>query len=350
LKAHDKKHFIKSFIIFFISLEILNIIVFNFYYREQKSVLLNSIFSKLNTYNYNFENQNISMDIEPFSKDKEKYKLYLNENEIYAYFDLLNSETNLLKLIYDHKLFEKELNDKFIKTMGLFVIVTIILLTYSFFYSFYTLKPYRSSIRLLERFLKDIIHDLNTPISSILINISILKKTYNLDAVKRMELSSKTISNLYKNLELYITNSKFNFNRLDLNPIIKDRIDYFKKLYPDLNFNVEDKKFVVNTNEIGVVRVLDNIISNSCKYNKKNGFVNISFQDNKIIIEDTGIGIKHPEKVFQRFYKESDRGMGIGLNIVSKIAEELEINIDLQSELDKGTKLTLEFKEVDKDD
>jgi two-component system OmpR family sensor kinase len=346
LKQYEKEALTKSFLIFFISLEILNIIIFSFYYKEQKRVLLNEIFSQIKEYNYTFENKNIAMDIVDISNNKEKYKLYIAQNEIFAYFDLLDSQDTLLKLIYNFDDYEQKLNEIYVRVILIFLTVTFVLFFYSIFYSFYALKPYKSAIEMLERFLKDIIHDLNTPISSILINTSILKTMHNMDAIKRIEYSSKTISNLYKNLELYLQNSKFAISNINITDIIIQRVNYFEKLYPDIEFIIDKKSFEQNTNEIAITRILDNIISNACKYNKKNGFVKIDFYENSIIIKDSGYGIKNPKKAFDRFYKESERGIGIGLNIVQKLSKEMNINIKLDSTVDIGTTFILNFKET----
>ena len=59
---------------------------------------------------------------------------------------------------------------------------------------------------------------------------------------------------------------------------------------------------------------------------------------------DTGKGIQNPKRVFERFYKEHERGMGIGLHIVKKLSSELGIKVDLESKVAKGTEVFLTFK------
>ena len=78
---------------------------------------------------------------------------------------------------------------------------------------------------------------------------------------------------------------------------------------------------LIVTNSDAMNRIVDNIINNACKYNKKNGSVWISIhpQNHTLHIEDNGKGIESPEKVFNRFYKEHERGLGIGLHIVKKL-------------------------------
>ena len=103
------------------------------------------------------------------------------------------------------------------------------------------------------------------------------------------------------------------------------------------------QEVVIQSNRSGVERIIDNILTNACKYNKKKGSVYIIIENKKLIIEDTGIGIKNINNIFQRYYKENDRGLGIGLNIVKQLCDILNVDINIKSELDKGTKVTLVF-------
>ena len=101
--------------------------------------------------------------------------------------------------------------------------------------------------------------------------------------------------------------------------------------------------------------IISNIIENAIKYNKENGKIfiscNVSKNNVKLIIEDTGIGVdsKNLDKIFNRFYREDEShnrkksGSGLGLNIVKQISEIINANISVESELDKGTKFTIKL-------
>ena len=91
---------------------------------------------------------------------------------------------------------------------------------------------------------------------------------------------------------------------------------------------------------------MDNLLSNAGKYNSANGEVNIVLQGSILTIQDTGKGIKKPSKVFDRYYKEQDRGIGIGLHIVKKLCDELTIPINIQSKKNAGTKIGLNLSHV----
>ena len=95
------------------------------------------------------------------------------------------------------------------------------------------------------------------------------------------------------------------------------------------------------------VRIIDNILSNACKYNKKEGNVNILFNNNVWLeISDTGRGIKETSKIFHRFYKETSRGLGIGLHIVKKLSNKMDIKITVSSEINKGTIFKLDISKL----
>jgi len=176
------------------------------------------------------------------------------------------------------------------------------------------------------------------------LNLEMLKKDCHSPFIKRIEQSIQTILSLQENLKLFLKNVKSKAEPIDLAKLVAERLDYFRSLYPSLQFELKVKEpLTINAPKDLLLRIIDNILSNACKYNKKRGFVKVTLESNKMIIEDSGKGIKESKKVFDRFYKESDRGIGIGLSIVKKLCDELDIKIDIQSELGKGTKVILKF-------
>ena len=63
-------------------------------------------------------------------------------------------------------------------------------------------------------------------------------------------------------------------------------------------------------------------------------------------IEDSGIGIINIDKIFERYYKESDRGFGIGLHVVKKLCDELDIRVTAKSQQQKGTIFSLDLNRL----
>ena len=347
MKRYEKEALAKTFGIFFIALSILVTIIAYLYLNEQKSTLEQNIFAQIKQYNFDFKNKDLTIDIIKNSNDKKTFYLYHTQNEVYALFPISQNKNKLLKIIYPIKLYNQQLTNIKNKILIIYIGILLFLFIFSLLYSFYALSPMKKAINLMDEFFKDIVHDLNTPISSILLNSKYLNKIDPNDETKKIELSAKRISALYKNFELINNNFQENYSeQIDLYDLVQDRVKYHKQIYTDINFNIEKFDFKIMLPKESLIRILDNIISNACKYNKTNGTVIISMNSNTLIIQDTGIGIKEPKKVFERYYKETSRGIGIGMNIVKKLCDKLNIDISIKSNINQSTTIFLKFNSL----
>ena len=105
----------------------------------------------------------------------------------------------------------------------------------------------------------------------------------------------------------------------------------------------------------GVRRMLQEIIYNLCdnaiKYNIPGGSVTIHAENNRLVVRDTGIGIpaEHKDRIFERFYRvdkshsKASGGTGLGLSIVKHAVQYHHGRIALESELNKGTTISVLF-------
>jgi two-component system OmpR family sensor kinase len=215
------------------------------------------------------------------------------------------------------------------------------------------LKPMRDSIMLLDRFIKDTTHELNTPLSAILANIEMMDTEVmvekNRKKLERINIAAKTVSTLYKDLTfLTLEQEKKNEDELlDIRAIIKDRVEYFDVLARSklitFELQLEDVKIVMDRRKF--VRIVDNLISNAIKYNKRNGTIKVILQKGRLIVSDTGMGISE-EKIpfmFDRYlrFNSSEGGFGIGLSIVKKILDEYGMTIYVESEKNIGTRMII---------
>lgn len=344
MKKSEKESLRKSFLLFFSTLTILNALVFYFYFHEQQDKIEEEIFNKIKIYNYEFNDKDITLDIVPIQKKKQLYHLNITNNEVYAYFHIPSSTKNTLKLIYPYAKYKKVLLFIQQKSLLYFFLSSLFLAILALFYSVYSIKPLKNAFYLLDEFLKDIIHDLNTPISSILLNLQILKQKKSDNAINRIEFSAKNLSSLYNNLEMIIKEEPLKIENIDVKSLVQEKVKYYKFLYPHLHFKTNIQIDSINTSKNEFIRIVDNLLSNACKYNKQNGDVHINLDKKSMQIKDSGIGIKNTHKVFNRYYKETDRGIGLGLDIVKKLTKKLGYKINLQSTLNMGTKIEVTFK------
>ncbi|WP_320036252.1 HAMP domain-containing sensor histidine kinase [Halarcobacter sp.] len=341
MKKYEKKSFLTSVFLFFIPLAIFASIVLYMYHQDKIKDIQQNILYQMRDYTFDFKNDKFILDVVEFDNKKELFKLYRCKEGFCSYFKAANSGLYLLKVIFPQEKYEKIYEEFIIKIFKFSIIVMFILLILSFGFAFYSLRPMREALYLLENFLKDIIHDLNTPSTSILLNSKLLRKRGDFEEIERIELSAKTISSLYKNLEFISQKGIEKNENISIEEVINSKIEVLQKLYPTIVFKKDIEDFYVKTNENAFERILDNLLTNACKYNKKNGIVHIYASNNKIIIKDTGIGIKNVGKVFDRYYKETDRGLGIGLSIVKKLCDALDIKISIKSKIEEGTSVEL---------
>jgi two-component system OmpR family sensor kinase len=212
------------------------------------------------------------------------------------------------------------------------------------------LKPMRDALHLLDRFIKDTTHELNTPVTAIITNIEMIDKS-SLDArllkkINRIEIGAKTISNIYEDLTFVTLNNQIISNNEDINlsNLLKQRVDYFNSLATikrvNFHLNIKDDVFIVCDIK-KITKLIDNILSNAIKYNKIAGFIKVKLNYNILSIEDSGKGIEKEnlKNLFERYsrFDKSVGGFGIGLNIVSLIAKEYNLKIDIKSQINVGT-------------
>ena len=140
---------------------------------------------------------------------------------------------------------------------------------------------------------------------------------------------------------------------INLDNILKEVIDNLSLAYPKQKINYSSSEIFIDSDAALLKLLFKNLIENAIKYGKDNP-INIELKKEnktKIIIEDFGIGIseKALPHIFERFYREDEarnreiKSYGLGLSIVKEIVALLNIDIQVESQLGKGTKITLLF-------
>lgn len=315
-------------------------------YTQQHHQLDEEILSKMTLCSYNLKCQKFELDFVPLPQEKLVQRLY-KEGLLYSYFIIPTQDDFVMKvtLSQDAYINQKETIIEEILLSFVWYILPIILL--SILFALYTMYPLKKALDLNDEFVRDILHDFNTPLSSMVINLKLLKKQFGTETkLQRIETNIETMLALEKNLQLFLNQSLLSQEQFEVEAIVAQRIGYFKILYPHITFRLNQSSLKLRINRDAFIRILDNLISNATKYNKNQGSVSITVEKNTLIIQDTGQGITHVEKVFQRYYKEHERGLGIGLHIVKKLCNELGIIITIESVINKGTTVRLDLTKV----
>lgn len=217
-------------------------------------------------------------------------------------------------------------------------------------------------------FVASVSHDLKTPLSSIKIFSELLRNDKishdksneyleiidgETDRLARMINNVLDFSRIEKNLKTYV------FEKTDLNKIVNNVMQVMSYELLMKKFEVEKdlcegSLFIKGDND-ALNSMLANLISNAVKYSGKQKYikVNTNVKDNlvEVIIEDKGTGIsdENLKEIFNPYFRESStelkkiKGAGLGLSIVKNIVDSHKGQIEVFSELGKGTKFKINF-------
>ncbi|WP_323669217.1 sensor histidine kinase [Aliarcobacter butzleri] len=211
------------------------------------------------------------------------------------------------------------------------------------------LKPIKDERNKLNNFIKDTTHELNTPISAIMMS----SENENLSSkqIERIRYSANRLSEIYKDLTyIFLENIEVKVaEELELSKIIKEQIDSFEPIFSrkKLKIRIELEDTLYKMNKDDFIRLFNNLFSNAIKYNKINGDIEVILKDKKLSIKDSGIGIdKNKIKdIFKRYYRATNQsgGFGLGLNIVNMICQTYKIKIEVESIENQGTTFIIYF-------
>ena len=214
-----------------------------------------------------------------------------------------------------------------------------------------------------SRFVSMASHEFRTPLSTVLSSASLLAKyTTTAEQEKRTRHIDKikgSVKHLNDLLEDFLSLGKLDegkvatlFHEFDLHELLKDTIDEMKgiiKKGQELIFTYSGDEVVQSDKKL-VKNVLINLVSNAIKFSEEGSpiEVNADVDENtaSISVKDSGIGISAEDKLhlFSSFFRGKNainiQGTGLGLHIVKRYIELLKGDVDLESELNKGTTIT----------
>ncbi|EAJ0349191.1 HAMP domain-containing histidine kinase [Campylobacter lari] len=306
-------------------------------------------FFKLN--NANIYNNNTLI----YVADINLNSLLLADNQNQSALEILG-DVNRLRVLVQGDDISKELGFIRFKVALAMVLSLIFVSLVGYLILKFALKPLEARIRFLNNFIKDTTHEINTPISAILMSVENLERKKNFEeikALKRVKIAALTLSHLYSDLTFLNFSQAYEAKKdwIFLKNLIKERMEYFKIFLEQKNIDLElslenDGKIYANKEQF--FKMFDNLVNNAIKYNIKNGHIKIALLEQKLIIADSGCGIakENLANIFERYsrFNENQGGFGIGLFLVDKICKEHNIKIKVESELKKGTKFILTWK------
>ncbi len=222
----------------------------------------------------------------------------------------------------------------------------------------------KTTAKYRREFLGNISHELKTPIFNIqgylltLLDGGLEDKEINKKYLLRAEKSLERLINIVNDLEvisrLESGEIKLKYEKFDILKLIEDIADSYELTIKDKGItfsivNKYDKPLQVYADKQQIYQVLSNLIINSIKYGKPNGYSKVEFfdMDDKYLVEisDNGIGIPKESlpRLFERFYRvdksrtREEGGTGLGLAIVKHIIEAHNQTLNVRSRINEGS-------------
>lgn len=197
-------------------------------------------------------------------------------------------------------------------------------------------------------------HQIKTPIASIKINLQAEDSSFSRLVSSEINRVEQYVEMVLTYLRLDSDYSDFVFKESKLEDICKTSIKRYRQdfISRKLGISFEDFSKTVLTDEKWLSFVLEQIISNALKYTSTGKISIYLCDDGKLCIEDTGMGIAPEDlpRVFDKGYtgingRVNKSASGLGLYLCGQICKKLGIEISMDSEVGKGTKVYLKFSE-----
>ena len=226
-----------------------------------------------------------------------------------------------------------------------------------------------------REFLGNVSHELKTPLFTVqgyiltLLDGAMKDKTLRKKYLERAEKGVERLVYIVQDLDMI---SKFEMGDLNLNFENFNIVQVTQNVFDLLEMKAENKNIIlsfdnkyskaifVSGDREKIQQAITNLVVNSIKYGKENGYVEVGFEvlnNGKVIVrvKDNGEGIekKNIPRLFERFYRvdksgaRTEGGSGLGLSIVKHIIEAHNGKIHVQSEFNKGSEFSFTIEKAE---
>lgn len=219
-----------------------------------------------------------------------------------------------------------------------------------------------TSLKREQAFTSNVSHELRTPIAILKAQLEYLQsKVTTSKYAKDMHDILSQLERIEHIVEQLLMFSKFehvtmlSYQMVNMSELVHTILEGFEDLIKEKNITIShhiENHLTCEANEISLIRIFNNLISNAIKYNKPNGTIHIQVikndKDIVCMVTDTGIGISESslKKVFDPFYREdasrqsNELNLGIGLSMVKRLIELHKGHISIESKQYQYTKVT----------
>jgi len=220
------------------------------------------------------------------------------------------------------------------------------------------------SFEQMRQFSTDVSHELRTPLTVIRGQLEVALFTAStveqyreamMNALEDVERLSNIIRALLLLSQAESGQLVLNKTGIDLSEMVRELTEQYQIVAEaagvQLSRDLPDQHCTIYADRVQMERLITNLLSNGIKYTPAGGHVHVCVETHgdtvSLILEDNGVGIAadHLPHIFDRFYRvpsaDPEKGLGLGLSFVAWIVKAHGGAIDVQSELQKGSRFTV---------
>ncbi|NWF52430.1 MAG: HAMP domain-containing histidine kinase [Nitrospirae bacterium] len=210
---------------------------------------------------------------------------------------------------------------------------------------------------LRKKLISNVAHELRTPITVIKGEVEGMMdglvpadKEHLLSLYEEINRIKKILDGIEDISQAEVSAMWIKKQKIHLKPFLKSIVERFSRIFIDKGINFEfinGEEIELNADPDRISQIVINLLSNALKATERGGniWVKTGKHDSEVFIEigDTGHGIKPDDLpyIFERFYKVSEGGLGLGLSIAKELAEAHGGRIVAKSTYGKGSSFTV---------
>ena len=150
--------------------------------------------------------------------------------------------------------------------------------------------------------------------------------------------------------------SDYVITKINLDEVMKDSVKKYATIFINkkIKLNYVSHETMVISDKKWLSFAFEQILGNSVKYSSMNGEITIETSENKLVIEDKGIGIKEEDlpRIFEKGFtgfngRYEKKSSGLGLYLCKKTLDKLGHHIEISSKVGEGTRIEITFPKED---
>ena len=199
------------------------------------------------------------------------------------------------------------------------------------------------------------VHQIKTPIAAmnfLLDNEEVDRKILQQELFK----IERYVEMVLTYIRLDSISSDYVITKINLDEVVKDSVKKYATIFINkkIKLNYVSHETMVISDKKWLSFAFEQILGNSVKYSNANGEITIETCENKLVIEDNGIGIKEEDlpRIFEKGFtgfngRYEKKSSGLGLYLCKKTLDKLGHHIEISSKVGEGTRIEITFPKED---